>query len=64
MAPDYGIRVCVDACQTTGTHEFDPYTVDWAVFSIMYGPQVKEFPIVDIPMKDIELLGKEGDPTL
>ena len=40
MAHDYGIRVCVDACQTAGTHEFDPYTVDWAVFSghKMYGP--------------------------
>ncbi len=40
MAHDQGIKVVVDACQTIGTHEFDPYTVDYAVFSghKMYGP--------------------------
>ena len=39
-AHDQGIRVIVDGCQTIGTHEFDPYTVDHAVFSghKMYGP--------------------------
>ena len=39
-AHDHGIKVCIDACQTIGTHEFDPYTVDYAVFSghKMYGP--------------------------
>lgn len=39
-AHDYGIKVCIDACQTLGTHEFDVYTVDYAVFSghKMYGP--------------------------
>ena len=35
-----GIRVIIDGCQTIGTHEFDPLTVDHAVFSghKMYGP--------------------------
>lgn len=35
-----GIKVIIDGCQTIGTHEFDPYTVDHAVFSghKMYGP--------------------------
>jgi len=39
-AHDHGIRVVIDGCQTIGTHEFDPYTVDHAVFSghKMYGP--------------------------
>lgn len=39
-AHDHGIKVCIDACQTIGTHEFDPFTVDYAVFSghKMYGP--------------------------
>ena len=39
-AHDSGIKVCIDACQTIGTHEFDPFTVDYAVFSghKMYGP--------------------------
>lgn len=39
-AHDQGIRVVVDGCQTIGTHEFDPYTIDHAVFSghKMYGP--------------------------
>ena len=39
-AHDQGIRVIIDGCQTIGTHEFDPYTVDHAVFSghKMYGP--------------------------
>jgi cysteine desulfurase/selenocysteine lyase len=40
MAHDQGIKVVVDACQTIGTHEFDSYTIDYAVFSghKMYGP--------------------------
>lgn len=40
MAHDQGIKVIVDACQTIGTHEFDTYTIDHAVFSghKMYGP--------------------------
>ena len=39
-AHDLGIRVILDGCQTIGTHEFDRYTVDHAVFSghKMYGP--------------------------
>jgi len=39
-AHDQGIKVIIDGCQTIGTHEFDPYTVDHAVFSghKMYGP--------------------------
>jgi cysteine desulfurase / selenocysteine lyase len=39
-AHEQGIRVIIDGCQTIGTHEFDPYTVDHAVFSghKMYGP--------------------------
>ncbi len=39
-AHDHGIKVCIDACQTIGTHEFDIFTVDYAVFSghKMYGP--------------------------
>ncbi len=39
-AHDQGIRVIIDGCQTIGTHEFDPFTVDHAVFSghKMYGP--------------------------
>ena len=39
-AHDQGIRVVIDGCQTIGTHPFDPYTVDYAVFSghKMYGP--------------------------
>ena len=39
-AHDSGIRVVIDGCQTIGTHEFDPFTVDYAVFSghKMYGP--------------------------
>jgi len=39
-AHDFGIKVCIDACQTLGTHEFDVFTVDYAVFSghKMYGP--------------------------
>jgi cysteine desulfurase/selenocysteine lyase len=39
-AHDQGIRVVIDGCQTIGTHEFDPFTVDYAVFSghKMYGP--------------------------
>ena len=39
-AHDQGIRVIIDGCQTIGTHEFDRYTVDHAVFSghKMYGP--------------------------
>ena len=40
MAHDQGIKVVIDACQTIGTHEFDSYTYDYAVFSghKMYGP--------------------------
>jgi len=40
MAHDQGIKVVIDACQTIGTHKFDTYTVDYAVFSghKMYGP--------------------------
>ena len=39
-AHDQGIKVIIDGCQTIGTHEFDTYTVDHAVFSghKMYGP--------------------------
>ena len=39
-AHDKGIRVIIDGCQTIGTHEFNRYTVDHAVFSghKMYGP--------------------------
>ena len=39
-AHDQCIKVIIDGCQTIGTHEFDPYTVDHAVFSghKMYGP--------------------------
>lgn len=39
-AHDQGIKVVIDGCQTLGTHPFDPYTVDYAVFSghKMYGP--------------------------
>jgi selenocysteine lyase/cysteine desulfurase len=39
-AHDQGIKVIIDGCQTIGTHEFDPFTVDHAVFSghKMYGP--------------------------
>ena len=39
-AHDQGIKVVIDGCQTIGTHQFDPYTVDYAVFSghKMYGP--------------------------
>ena len=39
-AHDQGIKVVIDGCQTIGSHEFDPYTVDYAVFSghKMYGP--------------------------
>lgn len=39
-AHSHGIKVCIDACQTIGTHEFDPFSVDYAVFSghKMYGP--------------------------
>ena len=39
-AHEQGIRVIIDGCQTIGTHEFDPFTVDHAVFSghKMYGP--------------------------
>jgi cysteine desulfurase / selenocysteine lyase len=39
-AHSQGIRVVIDGCQTIGTHEFDPFTVDYAVFSghKMYGP--------------------------
>jgi len=40
MAHNQGIKVVIDACQTIGTHEFDSYTYDYAVFSghKMYGP--------------------------
>ena len=39
-AHNAGLKVVVDACQTIGTHDFDPFTVDYAVFSghKMYGP--------------------------
>lgn len=42
IAHHYGIRVCIDACQTVGTHQFNvkEHPVEWAVFSghKMFGP--------------------------
>ena len=39
-AHDNGTRVVIDGCQTIGTHKFETFTVDHAVFSghKMYGP--------------------------
>ena len=52
-AHDYGITVVVDACQTIGSHEFDVYTVDHAVFSghKMYGPTGIGFMYSRVPME-------------
>jgi len=52
-AHDQGIKVVVDGCQTIGTHEFDPYTVDYAVFSghKMYGPTGIGFMYSRIPFE-------------
>ena len=52
-AHDHGITVVVDACQTIGTHEFDVYTVDHAVFSghKMYGPTGIGFMYSRVPME-------------
>ena len=52
-AHDQGIKVIVDGCQTIGTHEFDPYTIDYAVFSghKMYGPTGIGFMYSRIPFE-------------
>ena len=52
-AHDQGIKVVVDGCQTIGTHEFDPYTIDYAVFSghKMYGPTGIGFMYSRIPFE-------------
>ena len=52
-AHDNGIRVVIDGCQTLGTHEFDPFTVDHAVFSghKMYGPTGIGFMYSRLPME-------------
>ena len=54
-AHDQGIKVIVDGCQTIGTHEFDPYTVDYAVFSghKMYGPTGIGFMYSRIPFEHL-----------
>ena len=51
-AHDQGIRVIIDGCQTLGTHEFDPFTVDHAVFSghKMYGPTGIGFMYTRLPL--------------
>ena len=52
-AHDKGIRVIIDGCQTIGTHKFDPFTVDHAVFSghKMYGPTGIGFMYSRLPME-------------
>jgi len=52
-AHDHGIKVIIDGCQTIGSHEFDPYTVDYAVFSghKMYGPTGIGFMYSRIPFE-------------
>ena len=53
MAHDQGTKVIIDGCQTIGTHEFDPYTVDYAVFSghKMYGPTGIGFMYCRLPLE-------------
>lgn len=50
-----GITVIIDACQTIGTHKFDCYTVDHAVFSghKMYGPTGTGILYSRRPMEDL-----------
>jgi len=52
-AHENGIRVVIDGCQTLGTHEFDCYTVDHAVFSghKMYGPTGIGFMYSRLPLE-------------
>lgn len=61
-AHDNGIKVIVDGCQTLGTHEFDPYTVDHAVFSghKMYGPTGIGFMYSRLPLEKMRAVRLGG----
>jgi cysteine desulfurase/selenocysteine lyase len=57
-----GITVIIDACQTIGTHKFDCYTVDHAVFSghKMYGPTGTGILYSRRPMEDLRAVRMGG----
>ena len=57
-----GITVIIDACQTIGTHKFDCYTVDHAVFSghKMYGPTGTGILYSRRPMEDLRAVRLGG----
>ena len=61
-AHDKGIRVIIDGCQTLGTHEFDPFTVDHAVFSghKMYGPTGIGFMYNRLPLENMRAVRLGG----
>ena len=61
-AHDNGTRVVIDGCQTIGTHEFDPFTVDHAVFSghKMYGPTGIGFMYSRLPLEKLRSVRQGG----
>ena len=61
-AHDNGIKVVIDGCQTIGTHEFDPYTIDHAVFSghKMYGPTGIGFMYSRLPLERLRSVRQGG----
>lgn len=61
-AHDKGIRVIIDGCQTLGTHEFDPFTVDHAVFSghKIYGPTGIGFMYNRLPLENMRAVRLGG----
>ena len=62
VAHDNGTRVVIDACQTIGSHKFDCYTVDHAVFSghKMYGPTGIGFMYSRLPLERLRSVRQGG----
>ena len=61
-AHDNGIKVVIDGCQTIGTHDFDPNTIDHAVFSghKMYGPTGIGFMYSRLPLERLRSVRQGG----